>query len=164
MRIIILLTVLFGLYYIMEKDWKRAFLALIIFLIEFIVQAPLTEVLNRDNSSSSSGVYRESAAGSGTEKMAGSSDYIFQDSNIRKLTQNELKGKSSWELRIARNEIFARHGRQFADAQLQKYFENCSWYNGKIDPNNFNFSEMLNEYEKNNIKLISEYEKQCGYQ
>ena len=73
MRIIILLTVLFGLYYIMEKDWKRAFLALIIFLIEFIVQAPLTEVLNRDNSSSSSGVYRESAAGSGTEKMAGSS-------------------------------------------------------------------------------------------
>lgn len=68
-----------------------------------------------------------------------------------------MSGLSKEELRLARNEIFARHGRKFDDAQLQSYFESKSWYNGTIDPDDFSES-MLSEIEKKNIELIKKYE------
>ncbi|MGP1489151.1 MAG: YARHG domain-containing protein [Peptoanaerobacter stomatis] len=65
---------------------------------------------------------------------------------------------SSEELRIARNEIFARYGRMFNDVELQNYFNKCSWYEPLIKPENFN-ENQLNEYEKANIQLIKQHEK-----
>ena len=49
-------------------------------------------------------------------------EYILPDSDSRYISENELGGMSSEQLRLARNEIFARHGRKFKDAQLQEYF------------------------------------------
>ena len=83
--------------------------------------------------------------------------YIFYDSDCRYLDKSELYGLSSWELRIARNEIYARHGRLFKDQALQQYFDSCSWYTGYISPNSFN-DNVLNEYEVYNIKLIKSVE------
>lgn len=83
--------------------------------------------------------------------------YIFYDSNSRYLTSSDLAGLSKWELRVARNEIYARHGRLFKDSNLQNYFNSCSWYNGYISPDRFN-ENTLNKVEVYNIKFIKKYE------
>lgn len=91
-----------------------------------------------------------------------SSEYILPDSNSRYLTNADLEGLSAEQLRIARNEIYARHGRKFADAGLQAHFNSCSWYSGTVEPAAFTES-MLNEYEVANRDLIVAYETAKGY-
>ena len=59
---------------------------------------------------------------------------------------------------IARNEIYARHGRKFNDSELQEYFNGKSWYNGTIAPENFNADAILSDIEQANLKLIHKYE------
>lgn len=84
-------------------------------------------------------------------------DYILPDSSSRILSDSEVSVLSKEELRLARNEIYARHGRKFDDVQLQSYFDSKSWYKGTIDPADFSES-MLSEIEKKNIELIKMYE------
>ncbi|WP_297136358.1 YARHG domain-containing protein [Terrisporobacter sp.] len=83
--------------------------------------------------------------------------YIFADSYCRYLTESDLVGLNEWELKVARNEIYARHGRLFKDTSLQNYFDSCYWYKGYISSENFN-NDSLNDYEIYNIKLIKSYE------
>ena len=85
--------------------------------------------------------------------------FIFPDSDSRYLSESELAGLSDWELRVARNELYARHGRKFKDTELQNYFNGCSWYNGTINPDDFNDETMFNKYEMANRDLIRGYEK-----
>ena len=59
------------------------------------------------------------------------------------------------DLRVLRNEIYARHGRVFKDAKLQKTFAEMSWY--KPDPN-FK-DEMLSEVEVKNLASIKQAEE-----
>ena len=59
------------------------------------------------------------------------------------------------DLRVLRNEIYARHGRVFKDAKLQKYFETQSWY--KADPEFVD--DQLNEIEIKNLAKIREAEE-----
>lgn len=80
-------------------------------------------------------------------------EYIFPESSSRLLTRDELKTLSGEQLRFARNEIFARHGRMFASADLQEYFDAKEWYEGNVKPEEFSDS-VLNEIEKANISLI----------
>lgn len=88
--------------------------------------------------------------------------YIFPDSDSRYIKKKELKGLSQEECRIARNEIYARHGRKFTDASLQAYFDDQDWYVGWIEPDEFDESE-LNRYEKKNASTIMSYETSMGY-
>ena len=61
------------------------------------------------------------------------------------------------EINYAKNEIYARHGRQFASKELQDYFNSKSWYNGTISPSSFNES-VFNDYERKNIQTLKEEE------
>ena len=63
------------------------------------------------------------------------------------------------ELRLARNEIYARHGRRFLDSDLQKYFNHQKWYNGYIEPEDFIDENEMTKLEIKNAKFILEYEK-----
>ena len=60
-------------------------------------------------------------------------------------------------LRIARNEIYARHGRIFDSADLNEYFNCQSWYLGLYTASEFDES-WLNKYEKANVNFIKSYE------
>jgi hypothetical protein len=62
------------------------------------------------------------------ERAKQHSGFIFPDSDQRLLGEQDLKGLSPLELRIARNEIFARRGRFFVDRILADYFSQFSWY------------------------------------
>ena len=84
-------------------------------------------------------------------------DYMFAESSHRYLSNADLAGLTKDQLRIARNEIYARHGRRFAAADLQQYFDAKSWYRGTISPEAFQES-VLNEFEKYNTQLILQYE------
>lgn len=90
------------------------------------------------------------------------SKYILDDSNQRFLSEDELKNLSKEELRLARNEIYARYGRKFDDEALCSYFESCSWYEGTIEAEDFQ-EDWLNEYEAYNRDLIISYEEKMGY-
>ncbi|WP_312427304.1 YARHG domain-containing protein [Lacrimispora sp.] len=85
-------------------------------------------------------------------------EFVFPNSSDSLLQEPDLWNLSASQLRIARNEIYARHGRRFADVELQKYFNQCSWYKGTIDPKDFK-EEALNETERFNIRLIHEQQK-----
>ena len=89
-----------------------------------------------------------------TDKEEG---YILPDSSVKKLTKKDVKGLSKDQCRYARNEIYARHGRKFTDKKLQDYFDNQSWYEGTVEPEDFDES-VLSKVEKKNIKLLKKYE------
>ena len=89
-------------------------------------------------------------------------EYVFSDSSTRLISESELAGLSKFELDVARNEIFARHGRLFNRSDLQIYFNSCSWYEGYIGAEDFSI-EYLNNVEKANAEMILKYEKELGY-
>ena len=77
-------------------------------------------------------------------------EYAGKPVDMRLLERLSLK-----QLRIFRNEIFARRGKIFKDEFLKKYFYIQPWY--KQNPE-FKESE-LNEIERENVKVISAYER-----
>lgn len=88
--------------------------------------------------------------------------YILPYSNSRYLTEADLRNLSAEELRLARNEIYARHGRLFKDSGLQDYFNSRDWYEGTISPDDFTdayAASVFNEYEMANKDFIAQYEK-----
>lgn len=89
-------------------------------------------------------------------------DFVFPYSDRMYLDASDLQGLSAEECRIARNEIYARRGRIFQDAELQTFFEQFDWYEGLYTADEFDES-VLNEYEKANRDLIVEYESEMGF-
>ncbi len=89
-------------------------------------------------------------------------EFVFPYSDSEYIDEADLDSLSADECRIARNEIYARHGRRFDDMQLQEYFESCSWYEGTIKPEDFS-DDVLNEIEIANLQVIVEYEESMGY-
>lgn len=86
-------------------------------------------------------------------------DYIFPCSDTEFIDFEEATSKTDEELRIGRNEIYARHGRKFDDVELQAYFDNKDWYQGTTSPEEFDES-ILSLEEKRNIKNLSDLEGQ----
>ena len=70
------------------------------------------------------------------------------------ISEAMLRGLSLHELRLLRNEIYARHGRVFVTAWLQQYFDTQPWYD-----NNQSFKdEELSGADKTNVETIVAYE------
>lgn len=78
----------------------------------------------------------------------------FPQASERLLTSSDLSGMSKQDLKIMRNEIFARHGYIFKTAEMKSYFANQSWYSGQYD----DVTSMLSNIEKQNIELVKKYE------
>lgn len=86
-------------------------------------------------------------------------EYIIADSSTRLLTEADLQGLSKAQLDLARNEIFARHGRTFKKQELQSYFESKSWYKKNSAYNYSNDYLNLSDIEVTNAKFILNYTK-----
>ena len=85
-------------------------------------------------------------------------DYIFPNSGTTELTREEVQGHTKEELRIARNEIYARHGAIFGVDDLDAYFQSKSWYTPTLSISELLDTVELSMVEENNISLISEIE------
>jgi hypothetical protein len=71
------------------------------------------------------------------------------------MTDDALGDMFAEDLRVLRNEIYARHGRIFKDQALQKYFAAQAWYK----PNPDFKDEMLNDVESQNLVKIKAAEE-----
>lgn len=95
------------------------------------------------------------------EELAGEDGYILEDSASEAMGLEDVRGLSPEQARLARNEIYARHGRRFADPELQAYFDGKPWYQGTTDPEEFN-EDVLSQVEKDNIRYLKELEPVPG--
>ncbi len=85
-------------------------------------------------------------------------NYIIDFSSTRAINADDLINLTPWELKVARNEIYARHGRKFVHQDLSCYFAKHSWY--KVDPN---YSDKkLSALETSNAVFILNFEKQIN--
>lgn len=82
----------------------------------------------------------------------GGSGVVIPDSSDRLLSADELGNYSALELRIARNEIFARNGFRFKDASLRAHFGQFGWYKPTTD------NVQLSGVEKANVALLKSAE------
>lgn len=96
------------------------------------------------------------------EPVEEESSYILPDSDSVYLSRSDLEGLTKEECRLARNELYARHGRRFDDEGLQDYFNAKDWYTGTIAPTDFSDS-VLNDFEMANRDLLVLYEEEMGY-
>ena len=71
-----------------------------------------------------------------------------------------LRGLSLHELRLLRNEIYARHGRIFKTTWIQQYFGNQPWYDPKEDFKD----EDLTGPDKTNVETIVAFENKLHNQ
>lgn len=82
-------------------------------------------------------------------------EYVWQDSDHVSFD----RCRANYQVcRLARNEVYARHGRKFKDKELQEFFNARSWYNGTIEADDFK-QDMLNDVEKANVKAMKEWEE-----
>ena len=89
--------------------------------------------------------------------------YVLPDSATHAYDASELEDYSDWELCLARNEIFARHGRGFSSADLQDYFDGKSWYSEQYTPEEFDaMSSPLSDVEAANVATIRSVEESRG--
>lgn len=86
------------------------------------------------------------------------SDYYsgkYPKVSMRLLSKDELTKMTKSELRIMRNEIFARYGYKFkTGGEMETYFNKQDWYFEQHD----NVNDFLTDLEKENIKLIQQIE------
>lgn len=76
----------------------------------------------------------------------------------RRLTHADLQGVSARDLTLARNSLYARHGRSFNDAELRRYFLAQPWY--RPDPSYQDL--VLSPLEKENARFILRYQESSG--
>jgi uncharacterized coiled-coil protein SlyX len=77
---------------------------------------------------------------------------IIPLSSDRMISERDLLGMDQATLRLARNEIFARHGYIFKSDELSTYFSQFEWYVPKTR------DVQLSDIEQNNVDLIKSYE------
>lgn len=89
--------------------------------------------------------------------------YILPDSSSYYYSYGELSWMSSYDLYLARNEIFARHGRMFNNADLQEYFNSQAWYNPTYTPAQFDsMGNVLSDVEQKNVNVMRQIERDQG--
>ena len=96
-----------------------------------------------------------------TEVTDPASYYILPGSDSRYLSDEEINSLPTNLLEYACNEIYARHGRKFADSAFQDYFNSKPWYRGTIEPDQFNVN-VFNSYETENIMRLVERMRGVG--
>lgn len=90
------------------------------------------------------------------------SDFVFPESSVRQLSTSEISSKlatmggyspSGSYAQDAINEIYARNGYVFKNAEIRAYYESKPWYY----PNSGFTTSNFNSIEKYNLKLLEKY-------
>lgn len=140
----------FGYKYVFKKYFTRA--------ATTTSPSPKTSIFGQTPSSPQSPSVTPTVTSSvqptSVSKAMPNTDYVIADSSSRVISESELTNLSYWQLKVARNEIYARHGRPFVHKDLQCYFSSKSWY--KINPNFDN--SLLTVTENKNIDAIHNHE------
>jgi hypothetical protein len=79
---------------------------------------------------------------------------VYPEGSTRLLRQSDMEGLTSWDLKVMRNEIFARYGYIFRTQEMIDHFSQQSWYAPRYD----DVTRLLSSIEKKNIEFIKRYE------
>ena len=118
-----------------------------------------------------SGIIQPDEQAAFLEKISGSSedaytgDYVFPMSDQVLLTEEDVAPilDDQEKLSIARNEIYARHGRMFDTEWLQEYFDSKPWYEGIYSAADFDQNVTLSDIETQNAAyLLDLYNERYG--
>ena len=127
--------------------------------------AAAPNVLPREEEDESAGTTTQKPSSASTRESSTPSaqkggDYVIPDSASRYLSRSELQRMELFDLYLARNEIYARHGRGFKNQDLRDYFGKKSWYHERYTPDQFErlSPSPLNDYERKNADLMLEVE------
>lgn len=106
-------------------------------------------------------IYEETASGGYDEGYTESEipfedSYMIPGSDVRYVTMEDVAGFSKEEVRIAINELYARHGRMFRAEELQEYFNAKSWYEPIYTPDDWQ-EEWLTDVECYNRDFLVNY-------
>ncbi|MBQ9043758.1 MAG: YARHG domain-containing protein [Eggerthellaceae bacterium] len=89
--------------------------------------------------------------------------YVLPESSYYYYSYDELNSMSAYDLFLARNEIFARHGRMFNSPELQEYFNSQAWYEPLYTPAQWDsMGNQLTDAEVQNVKVMQQVEKDKG--
>lgn len=91
------------------------------------------------------------------KKKKAASKYVIDGSDSRYLTYSDVENLSLKQINYAKNEIYARRGRKFQSRELQEFFDGKTWYEGTVEPGEFQES-MLNDYERKNAYFLKDIE------
>lgn len=91
-------------------------------------------------------------------------EYVLPDSDMRYLELEEVEALADYGgkdlIRLAVNEMYARHGFVFKKPKNQEYFERKSWYYPQPGLTDSYVKEHLfNDYEKANLEMLLKVEK-----
>ncbi len=87
--------------------------------------------------------------------------YLLPTSSYAYLDASAVAGWPAQAVCYAKNEIYARNGRQFVSAELQNWFNMQYWYTPIYTPEQFSDS-MLNPFETANVQMLSDVEASLG--
>lgn len=85
-----------------------------------------------------------------TLPVSAAENAILPDSATEIISAGTADLLSDWELRAARYEITARHGKEVYSADMKEYFESTGWY----QPSDSYDASCLTDTEKENISIL----------
>lgn len=91
-------------------------------------------------------------------------EYVLPDSDMRYLEWEEVEALADYGgkdlIRLAVNEMYARHGFVFKKPKNQEYFERKSWYYPQPGfTDSYVKEHLFNDYEKANLEMLLKVEK-----
>ncbi len=90
-----------------------------------------------------------------TDEYSVSNDWDYPQVSARLLSERDVDNETSYDLRLMRNEIFARHGYIFQSEDLREHFGKKSAYRAMYK----DVTHLLSPIEKRNIELLKKFEK-----
>ena len=133
-----------------------------------LADAPVpNDVSAEDNSEPDSGAAsnEDEAISENNSSDGDSSDGALDEnyllpSSTKELTLDDITGMSAKDLRLAINEMYARHGYYFGPGANQRYFDEKPWYNPDMSiksPNDI--VENFTEIENKNLSFLATQER-----
>ena len=115
----------------------------------------MREVQTTENNVTENKTTEKQTVSSG-KKKASSNSYILPDINNKIYSMKKLRSLGKKKLRLARNELYARHGYIFKDRELRAYFKSKSWY---VPVKKDVRDSAFNYYELKNLRRIQKCER-----
>lgn len=86
---------------------------------------------------------------------------VVNEQNLLLYTEDDLKGKTAFELDVLRNEFYARQGYRFSREDLAAYFSAQPWYKPTTS-DQVEVNRKLSEKERNTALFILYYQNRNG--
>lgn len=120
-----------------------------------VVEKPTIETENKTTNTEKNQNSTQSNNQTETKRNISTTPGDYPEGSEKYLDYSDIQNKSRYEIKIMKNEIFARHGYIFRiNKDMVNHFNNQSWY----EPKYYDVTNMLSDIEKANVNFLKKYE------